>query len=168
LCCYSLYSTTRHATPRHAHIHYSSTILFDHIMDEYAPQDDELGQVKMWMELMNISMKKNDNPKILFAQITTIEQRHKCDSTNNNTNITNNNNNTNTTTSLTDSEKLWLIRTKAPMIYQQIIITCSARMYDAGGCRQEEAEPTLLNELRNDMYYYYLVRKFSSEIHNED
>jgi len=71
--------------------------------------DTLMEDVKRMMELEKISMKKSDNPKTLFSQITAIEYKFRG----------------RTTTALTDAEKLAIIIRKAPKMYAGIICNVS-------------------------------------------
>jgi hypothetical protein len=101
------------------------------LLEEYAP-DDVMGQVDQRRELEAIHMGKFDNPKTLFSQITTIENKYRgrC-------------------SALTDTEKLCTIVCRAPSWYQQTIHTARTIQISKDG-----KEPSL-KDLRKQMYDYY-------------
>ncbi|VEU33926.1 unnamed protein product [Pseudo-nitzschia multistriata] len=101
------------------------------LLDEFAA-DDEMGMIRQRVELYSISMRKNDNPKTLFSQITSIEQKYK-----------------GRTTPLTVEDKRAAILMRAPKMYQAVIQTERTTERKIHG-----REPTL-KALRRAMYDHY-------------
>ena len=106
------------------------------LQDEFAPAD-LMGDAEQQRELEAIYMKRNSKPKMLFSQITPIEDTYR-----------------GRTSVLTEKNKLTNIILRAPEEYSQTIHT--ARQLTKGG--DPPREPTV-KELKTAMYEYYRARR---------
>ena len=105
------------------------------LQDEFAPTD-MMGEAEQQRELEAIHMKRTANPKILFSQITAIENKYW-----------------GRKSALTENNKLTTIILRAPEDYAQTIHT--ARQRAKGG--DPPREPTI-KELQTAIYGYFRMR----------
>ena len=104
--------------------------------DKYAPTN-LMGDMEQQKDLEAIYVKRNANPKVLFSQITAIENKYR-----------------GRTSALTEKNKLTNILLRAPDEYSQTIHT--TRQLTKG--ETPPRDPTV-KELRMAMYEFYRARR---------
>eukprot|EP00536_Pseudo-nitzschia_multiseries_P017246 jgi/Psemu1/70134/estExt_Genemark1.C_14500006 len=108
--------------------------------DEYCTENVP-GRVDRLLELNLISMRKNDNPKTLFSQITAIERKWRARGV----------------SDLTELDKKVIVYCNAPRRYAETLVTCRAVYGDPS-----------LKELRSWMYDSYRMSQIRSTAGRDD